>query len=337
MPFRTDAGRHMSCKQIISRFYKKDRPTAESDVNLQTHGNNILTKNHSPGAGERASAFTSFVRGSFTVEASVVMTVFILSVYGFLYLFLVFRLQVTLQEAAERAAQTAARYAYAKECLDESIRPEQEWTETLGDVMQWGIQTEIMKQSVVKTVSEEYPGGSCIKGGNSGIHFLESSILEEDGMVDVVVRYDVEIPIGLPGMTRFRFVQRSRKHGWVGRQKQTGEETGEDAQEWAYVTETGSVYHLYEDCTHIRLSVQNISYHQVDQCRNENGGKYKPCEKCCKEGKTGASVYITKDGDRYHSTLGCGGLKRQVKKIPKDEAESGMRLCSRCGARQKKE
>ena len=343
MPFRTDAGRHMSCNKNISRFYKKDRPITESHVNLQTHrNNNILTQNDGAGTGERVSVFTSFVRGSFTVEASVILTVFILSVYGFLYLFLVFRMQVALLQAAEQASQTAAGYAYVKECLTEGIltediQSEQEWTEAVGDVLQWGIGTGMMRQSVIGAVSEEYPDDSCIKGGTGGVHFLESSILEDDGIVDVVMRYDVEIPIGFPGITRFQFVQRSRKRGWIGRQKKDGEEEDGETQEWAYVTETGSVYHLYEDCTHIRLSVRDVDYSQVDQCRNESGGKYKPCEKCCREGNTGASVYIAKDGDRYHSTLGCSGLKRQVKKVPKNEAETGMRLCSRCRARQQRE
>ena len=338
MPFLADARYHMSCKHNISRIVKKDKPKAESHINLQTQRSNILTQEYGSGAEERASVFTSFVQGSFTVEASLVMTIFILSVYGFLYLFLVFHIQVALQEAAEQAAQTAARYAYAEECLTAGIKPEQEWVESVGDVLQWGIQMGILRQSIIDTVSEDYPDGSCIEGGNGGIRFWESSILEEDGIVDVVMRYDVEIPIGFPGMTRFRFVQRSRKRGWVGRQKkQAGEEEKEETQEWTYVTETGTVYHLYEDCTHIRLSVQGVDYNQVDQCRNENGGKYKPCEKCCRDGKTGASVYSAKDGDRYHSTLGCSGLKRQVKKVPKNEAETGMRLCSRCKARQQKE
>lgn len=337
MPFRSDVRCHTSCKYYISRFYKKDRLKAESHVNLQTHRNNILTRNQGSGAEEKASVFASFIHGSFTVEASVVLAVFILSVYGFLYLFLVFRLQVVLQEAAEQAAQTAAGYAYAEECLAAGMQPEQEWTEAVGDALQWGIQSGILRQNIIGAVSEEYPDGSCIKGGNEGIRFLESRILEDDGIVDVVMRYDVEIPIGFPGMTKFQFVQRSRRHGWVGRQIRTQEDGKEETQEWAYVAETGEVYHLYEDCTHIRLSVQDVDYSQVDQCRNESGGKYKPCEKCCREGTTGMSVYITKDGDRYHSTLGCSGLKRQVKRVPKNEAEAGRRLCSRCRARQQKE
>lgn len=337
MSFQTGAGCHMSCKQNLSRFYKKDKLITESHVNLQTQKNNILTQNDGSGMGERASVFVSFVRGSFTVEASVVMAVFILSVYGFLYLFLVFRMQVVLQEAAEQAAQTAARYAYAKECLMEGTGTEEEWMEAVGEALQWGIQTGLLRQNIIGTVSEEYPGGSCIKGGNGGIRLLESRILEEDGMVDVVMRYDVEIPVGFPGMTRFQFVQRSRKRGWIGLRKQAGEAAEEEREEWAYVTETGSVYHLYEDCTHIKLSIREADYRQVQQYRNESGGTYKPCEKCCGEGSAGGSVYITKDGDRYHSTLGCSGLKRQVMKVPKDEAAAGMRLCSRCRARQQKE
>ena len=62
MSFQTGAGCHMSCKQNLSRFYKKDKLITESHVNLQTQKNNILTQNDGSGMGERASVFASFVR-----------------------------------------------------------------------------------------------------------------------------------------------------------------------------------------------------------------------------------------------------------------------------------
>lgn len=332
MSFSMDDGFYMFCRKYHSRFDSKHRNNTESYVNLQTQ-NSILTRKPNPATGERASVFASAARGSFTIEASLTMTFFLLSVCGILYLFLLFHLQVTLQEAAERVTQSVAQYGYAKECLMSGGQQGQEWAKEAGDLLRWGFQTEFFRQSIFKYVSAEYLDGSCIRGGSNGILFVESRMLEEDGMVDAVMRYDVEIPIGFPGMTRFHFVQRSRKRAWTGRQEETDSGAAGENEEMVYVTETGTVYHLYDDCTHIRLSVQDVEGGQVDQLRNGSGGKYKPCEKCCGGEDAETTVYITKEGNRFHSTLGCSGLKRQVRSITKKEAEESMSLCGRCGAR----
>ena len=42
-------------------------------------------------------------------------------------------------------------------------------------------------------------------------------------------------------------------------------------------------------------------------------------------------LYVTSDGDRYHNSLACPGLKRSVRSIPKSEAlGKGLRPCGRC-------
>lgn len=123
-------------------------------------------------------------------------------------------------------------------------------------------------------------------------------------------------------------LQRARIRAWTGRDK-TGGGDGEDAKsnEMVYVTVNGSVYHRSRECSHIRLSVRTVSKAQISGLRNEDGGKYYPCESC---GGKGNQVYITETGDRYHSSLTCSRLKRGVLEVPLSQVEK-WKPCSRCG------
>ena len=96
----------------------------------------------------------------------------------------------------------------------------------------------------------------------------------------------------------------------------------------ASVTETGLVYHKDYHCSHLDLSIRMTHLELVEGLRNENGGKYYPCEHCVKG--NGGNIYITNSGDRYHSSLSCSGLKRTIYAIPISEA-AGKGACSRCG------
>ena len=102
---------------------------------------------------------------------------------------------------------------------------------------------------------------------------------------------------------------------------------GENKNGLVYVTETGLVYHKNYHCTHLDLSIRMVNSEDVKKLRNESGGIYHACERC--KGGSGG-FYITDTGDRYHSSLSCGGLKRTVYAIPLSEA-AGKRACSKCG------
>lgn len=288
---------------------------------------------------ERASAFASVRKqreaGSFTVEASLVMTFFLLSVCGILYLFLIFHVQLTLQQAGEKAVQKAAQYGYIQEKLSDNEAGGNRWLREGAEFLQWGLGLGWIREEVVSEAGEDYLDQSCIQGGSGGIQIIESQILDEDQMIDLVLRYDVEIPAGLPGMKKFTLIQRCRRRAWVGSVGEDAAGTAQNGEEQVYVTETGTVYHLYQDCTHLQLSVRQVQASQVETLRNSSGARYGACEKCCKN-QPGATVYVTQDGDKYHSTLGCSGLKRTVSAVSADETE-GMRICSRCRQRKEKE
>ena len=150
--------------------------------------------------------------------------------------------------------------------------------------------------------------------------------LIRDEMVQLVFPERIQPPvpvIGYPGTT---IVSCCYMRAWTGYDVER--RAGEDGEEsYVYITDNGTAYHRSRACTHLTLSIMLVGKEEAVGMRNASGGKYSPCEKCGGEGS--GIVYVTKEGDRYHSTKECSGLKRSVRCIPLSEA-GGRTPCSRC-------
>lgn len=149
----------------------------------------------------------------------------------------------------------------------------------------------------------------------------------QDEMVKLVkpVRVSPVIPVlGYRGTT---IVSCCYMRAWTGYDV-TQDEVGETEEEYVYITESGSVYHRRRNCTHLSLSVELTGREEVESRRNAYGGRYTACEKC--KGSESGIVYITAEGDRYHNTIECSGLKRTVRCVLLSET-GGRAPCSRCG------
>ena len=127
-----------------------------------------------------------------------------------------------------------------------------------------------------------------------------------------------------PFFTKSQIVQSAVCRGWIGFTSQDGMET------YVYVTPDGEVYHLFSDCTHLELSIRLVSKATAREKKNEYGQKYRKCQLC--DAAFGALVYITSEGDCYHSERGCSGLKRTIRQVPLDKVKD-RGLCLRCMAR----
>ena len=118
--------------------------------------------------------------------------------------------------------------------------------------------------------------------------------------------------------------QKAVCRAWIGF---TGLETEEI---YVYITPSGSVYHLFYDCTHLKLSVQSVARTVAVNSKNSNGEKYRKCS-VCKEPE-GLFVYITSEGECYHSERTCSGLKRTVRQVPISQVKNRS-CCMRCMGR----
>jgi hypothetical protein len=290
------------------------------------------------GSKSKISVLKEMISASLTLEAALVLPLFLFFMLAFLYFLQIFTLQEQIQSAITKMGLSMAKAEYVLQefpstedmlSFDFSIFGE-ELDLGLEDIVDNAASAIILKQYVKKYLDVEKLNHSCIQGGFDGLSFASSSILSEDNWIDIVVSYKVQIPVKIFILSELPVLQRVRLRSWTGYQVAAAYETKEEAAtDTVFVTETGSVYHKSETCTHIKLSISTVSGIPTEQ-RNSNGAKYKPCEACCSGAMDPfATYFITSDGTRYHSRRECSKIKRSVIEIPLTEV--GERTpCKRC-------
>lgn len=254
------------------------------------------------------------LRAALTIEAAVVLPMFLLAMIAALQYGNAMETAVKFGTSLTETGKMMAAAAYAERFggdLDEA-----------PEIAVKALSTVYTKQRLLSQAKNT----SSVKK----VNLLLSTFLQEDDTIDLVLTYQIRSPVGIINLPGSFFLQRARVRAWTGRD--TGGEGDADGGEgdgtFVYVTETGSVYHDDPNCTHLKLSIREVDASELDSLRNNSGGKYHKCEKC--GGEAAGEVYITSEGDRYHSSLSCSGLKRTVRQVSKEEL-GDMKACSRCG------
>lgn len=257
---------------------------------------------------------------SVSIEASIAIPIFMFCFLEILSLINYLSVYSGILYAMKSAAEPIAVYSYAYEELkdaDEEILIGEETVSAL-------IFSEAYLDTQIRKMCDSNLYKNTIKGGSKGINLLGSHVDYEKSCVDVIAYYTVKPLIPFSGTELF-MMNRYYTKLWTGYKL----ESDLIPDTYVYITENGSVYHLEEDCTHLKLSVSRVNTEELHNMRNDSGGKYLECSKCCEDGAVKEVYYITKQGDRYHENINCSGLKRTVYCVEREDV-SDLPVCSRC-------
>lgn len=275
----------------------------------------------SPGQ-QKKRAFFSAPCASFSLEAALVLPIFLVFAVGLISFLMIISLQMDIQEGLFETARDLSRKAY----LAQSAQLE---SPALGPAaVSIALRTPERKNRI---------DNSRIVGGAVGVNTLLSSYDAETGILDAAAGYTYSIPILPERISHLYLEQRLRTHVWIGRELDScGEDADKEQKEedakTVYVTENGSVYHTSKDCTYLDLSIRQISKDSVESERNNSGSKYGCCPFCAKYAGAQQTVYVTDYGENWHVSLACPGLKRTIRQM--DISEVGnLPLCTKCGSR----
>lgn len=282
-------------------------------------------------------------KGSLTVEATLITWPFVLFILSFLYLIQIFTIQEHIQSSITSMGLDLSELSYVSEEFNssegtggiEALVGDVDRQIGLGDLISSSINSGKLKLYSRKYLNVDKINQSHVLNGFDGLSFYQSTVLNGDEFIDIIVNYRIRLPVILLTLDDMEMVQRVRLRSWTGLQVKSNYSVNEDSQGQedtiVYVTETGTVYHRDRNCSHIKLSVRSV-VGIPNQLRNDNGGKYYPCEKCCKEDKDiTATYYITLNGTRYHSRSDCPKIKRTVKEVTLSSVIDSKTACKRCG------
>ena len=289
--------------QISQRYKRKYKELHRKEKDsILTPKNICIHKTSSNTPKERTSPFTS--KGSITPEATLATSFFFFAVLCLIYLFEILAIQTNVKSAL---------YAVGKEvALEVYTRPV--------------IPTTKMERQIAEIIGIERLENSMVVGGSSGFDCSASKKYWNTTIMDLSVSYQIEVPVLMFRVPLISKEEVIRIKGWTGHEVKL---TDDIENEMVYVTDYGIVYHKDRNCTYLELSIRAVNLDAVSDLRNQSGGIYKACELCGKSIGTQENVYITDYGDRYHKSLGCSGLKRNIYTISLTDAH-GLGGCSKC-------
>lgn len=261
----------------------------------------------------RGRTFPSALKGSLTIEASLVLPVFLFFMTAIIHFLLLISLQSDIQLRIDEAAREIGKRAYV---ADES--------EVLSLVN--GNSLTIRKQILSDELTDRINNSSII-GGVSGFHTILSSYNDNSGILDIIATYKYRFPYLPARIGTFSIMQRCYCRAWIGAPLDESTSSGAEDEQIVYITPTGRAYHTSPSCNYLDLSIKSVLYSEVDSLRNLGGSRYGRCS--CAAKVTDGKVYVTSYGILYHLDLTCSKLKRTVKAVPISQV-GGRHLCPKC-------
>jgi len=259
----------------------------------------------------------AFCLASLTVEAALEFPLFLLCIILVLHYSIVCRAGTEFSGKMAEAAEQMAMAAYTKVYGDSS------------HVVRAALSDSLAYSQVVPKARD--------KGAVKNASFVFSSFLKENDRISLVLTYQVKPPVTVIRIPHTVFVQKMVIRGWTGKNGSTagsstasGGSLSPDTR--VYVTDSGRVYHTDPNCTHLKLTITQISKAQLKTVRNYKGAKYKRCRHCGGRIKDGDQIFVNPYGDAYHTSASCPGLTRNVNTLTLKDIH-GMHECSDCAKR----
>lgn len=269
-------------------------------------------------------------RAGMTLEAAMVIPLFLFFMLNVLGLFEAVRLQSCLQTVLQQCGEELCEKAYYTVYTPQSLFSSGGSGEGIPE---GGAGAQIFTAAYVqarvnRALGEDYVRRHCVGGS---VYCLGSRALDENGDILLIAEYRLRpfIPVlALPG---FSMQSCFFGHAWVGYRGGGGAGDGGvssgDAQE-VYVTKYGEVYHEDRDCIYLNPQVRSVPAQSLDTLRSADGSIYHPCE-LCHPGNSGM-VLVTKEGNRYHCDPSCGGIGRTISEMDPESAQTHYRPCPKC-------
>ncbi len=262
-------------------------------------------------------------KGSLTVEASLVLPIFLFCMVILMVPMKAMQEGRRIQTALEVSGEEVSQYVYVLQQLKLGERLMVSGIEGFSEEFMDGLTEKGILLYVKKRVE-----GMCGFERLESATFARSSVLKDGETIDLVMDYRFKIPFSVFGLNSIPMTARCCRRAWIGREERGGnKELPED--ELVYIGKASTRYHRQRTCHYLYNDIKQIAYKEVENARNSSGGKYKPCSRCGRLAEENGSVFIMPSGERYHSDRNCSSIISYVEAVPLSHV-SHLGACSYC-------
>ncbi len=260
---------------------------------------------------KRVSFSSPFAKkqASITVEASLVLPIFLMYMMTLLYSLEIVRFQSDVWEAVHKVSMEVSLQKYVKEYGMDKVKKEID-----------------VQQEIIDYLSSRISPFICVQGGKEGVIITRAENCLGKGNTKVTVRYEVKPFIKWLPIKELIVEESCLVHGFVGYEQKALQDQIQEII-YVFITPFGEKYHFDKECTYLKVNILYEKMEKVSSLRNASGEIYYACDVCNPYHQS--FVYYTKWGNRFHGNSGCTALKRTVYVVPFSEV--GERTpCSKC-------
>ena len=317
-PAGTGGFDRLDLKRFIRKMRKKGIPLFSGKTTLCSRKDRTSNEDRSLNAG-------------MTVEASLVLPLFLFFIFNVLFLLDVIRLQSSVTAALQQTGDKICEYAWYREYAAGGGEDGIQIPQAAGDILSLAY----VSGEVRNHLGSGYMNSTCLRGGSGGISYMNSRVLSGNDIVEINADYRTRPFIPVLSGPDFSIRNTYYGHAWTGYEigsgdgGQPGESQAAGDNKRFIVAENGVVYHTDPDCVYLKPHVREADASDLGHLRANDGSIYHPCEYC--HPSPNGKVYITPDGNRYHSSPDCSRITRTTHEETAEEAQSHLRPCPKCG------
>ncbi|MFI3200067.1 MAG: TadE family protein [Eubacteriales bacterium] len=310
-------------KDIHTKNNKQNSSNRQSNNNLwqdwllsQSIATSLVTKKWKFLLGwkflrKRASySIPTLCSGSITVEATIALPIFLFFLMNLTSVFLIFHVHSQIDSYLYKIVKQLSIMGYP---LENGLEPSSGMS-FVGEIL--------TIQGLQVKLNQELKSFGVL---GSPISLAHSELFEND-YISIIATYQVVPLVKMIPFTSFEVVNQCHMRCFTG-YKFEDHGTSSNGEEYVYITEHGTVYHLSTSCTYLNMTITSVGEGAVADSRNQSGAKYYPCENC--NDRSSNIYYITQYGTRYHTTSECTSIDRAIITVPLSEV-SGRSVCSKC-------
>lgn len=250
-------------------------------------------------------------KGSFTIEAAIVLPFYFFVYITFLSFFQILGFQSAIQMRLEETSREINSIAYATTISDNVFLPQ------LFQSNFWTSELRFLCEN------------SNIRGGTSGISFRYTNFDTENQSVDIVINYTIDIPF-IPGnLISFPFAQHCSFKLFTGNRVEDRTDKNDPI---VYITANGTVYHTNKYCTYLCKYADVIDLSSLPEYEKKKNRSYQLCNTCRKiyGSLEDTLIYISNTGESYHYSRDCYYLTSHIFEYRLSDVSQQYNLCSRC-------